>query len=51
MDVAGVEEARTHADFMPIVSTIYFEVPATNLSEPRKLYTTNYLVSSYRTSY
>ncbi|MCI9055841.1 MAG: D-alanyl-D-alanine carboxypeptidase [Oscillospiraceae bacterium] len=45
------KEARTHADFMPIVSTIYFEVPATNLSEPRKLYTTNYLVSSYRTSY
>ena len=45
------KEARTHADFMPIVSTIYFEVPATNLSEPRKLYTTNFLVSSYRTSY
>ena len=45
------KEARTHADFMPIVSTIYFEVPATNLSEPRKLYTTNYLDSSYRTSY
>lgn len=43
--------ARTHPDFMPLVGTIYHEVPATNLSEPRKLYTTNYLISSYRTSY
>ncbi|MDE7263022.1 MAG: D-alanyl-D-alanine carboxypeptidase [Oscillospiraceae bacterium] len=43
--------ARTHPDFMPIVSTIYYEVPETNLSSPRKLYTTNYLISSYRTSY
>ena len=44
-------EARTHKDFMPIVGTIYYEVPETNLSKPRKLYTTNYLISSYRTSY
>ena len=44
-------EARKHPDFMPIVGTAFHEVPATNLSEPRKLYTTNYLVSSYRTSY
>ena len=43
--------ARTHPDFMPIVGTIYYEVPATNLSDARKLYTTNYLISSYRTSY
>ena len=43
--------ARTHPDFMPLVGTIYHEVPATNLAEPRKLYTTNYLISSYRTSY
>ena len=44
-------EARTHSDFMPIVSTIYHEVPETNLSKARKLYTTNYLISSYRTNY
>jgi len=44
-------EARTHPDFMPIVSTIYYEIPETNLSKARKLYTTNYLISSYRTSY
>lgn len=44
-------EARTHPDFMPIVSTIYHEVPETNLSKARKLYTTNYLISSYRTDY
>ena len=45
------KEARTHPDFMPIVGTIYYEVPETNLSRARKLYTTNYLISSYRTSY
>lgn len=45
------KEARTYPDFMPIVGTIYHEVPATNLSEPRQLYTTNYLISSYKTSY
>lgn len=45
------KEARTHENFMPLVDTIYHEVPATNLSEPRQLYTTNYLISSYRTSY
>ena len=43
--------ARTHPDFMPIVGTIYYEVPETNLSKARKLYTTNYLISSYRTDY
>ncbi len=45
------KEARTHEEFMPLTDTIYHEVPATNLSEPRQLYTTNYLLSSYRTSY
>lgn len=45
------KEARTYPDFMPIAGTIYHEVPATNLSEPRPLYTTNYLISSYKTSY
>lgn len=44
-------EARKNPDFMPLVSTIYFEVPATNMSNARKLYTTNYLISSYRTDY
>lgn len=43
-------EARTHPDFMPLAGTIFYEVPATNMSDPRKLYTTNYLISSYRTS-
>lgn len=45
------KEARTHPEFMPLAGTIYHEVPATNLSAARKLYTTNYLISSYRTSY
>lgn len=45
------KEARTHADFMPLVDTIYHQVPATNMSEPRELYTTNYLISSYKTNY
>ena len=44
-------EARTYPDFMPIVGTAYHEVPATNISEARQLYNTNYLISSYRTSY
>ena len=44
------KEARTHPDFMPLVGTIFYEVPATNVSGPRKLYTTNYLISSYRTN-
>jgi len=44
-------EARTHDAFMPLANTIYYAVPATNLSESRKLYTTNYLISSYRTNY
>lgn len=45
------KEARTYEAFMPLVNTIYYEVPATNLSDARKLYTTNYLLSSYRTDY
>ena len=44
-------EARKHPDFMPLAGTIYHEVPATNLSDARKLYTTNYLISTYRTDY
>lgn len=45
------KEARTHPDFMPLVDTIFHLVPATNMSEPRELYTTNYLISSYKTDY
>lgn len=44
-------EARTYPDFMPIVGTAYHEVPATNLAEARQLFNTNYLISSYKTSY
>ena len=42
-------EARKHPDFMPIVGTAFHEVPATNLSEPRNLRSTNYLISSWYT--
>ena len=45
------QEARTHPDFMPLVDTIYHQVPETNMSAPRELYTTNYLISSYKTNY
>ena len=45
------KEARTYPDFMPLVDTIYHQVPATNMAEPRELYTTNYLISSYKTNY
>ena len=45
------KEARTHPDFMPIVGTSYHEVPATNMSEARQLYNTNYLISPWRTDY
>lgn len=45
------KEACTHEQFMPLVDTIYHQVPATNLSEPRELYTTNFLISSYKTNY
>lgn len=43
-------EARTHVDFMPLVNTASYEVPATNLSDVRKLRTTNNLISSWYTS-
>ena len=42
-------EARKHPDFMPIVGTAYHEVPATNLSAPRNLRSTNYLISNWYT--
>ena len=43
-------EARKHPDFMPIVGTASYQVPATNLSEARNLRTTNYLLSGWYTS-
>jgi len=43
-------EARTHQDFMPLVGTIYYEVPATNLSDARKLRTTNNLITNWYTT-
>lgn len=45
------KEARTYERFMPLTDTIYHQVPATNMTEPRDLYTTNYLISSYKTNY
>ena len=43
-------EARTHPEFMPLVNTIYYEVPATNMAEARQLRTTNYLISNWYTA-
>ena len=43
-------EARTHQDFMPLVGTVYYEVPATNLSGVRKLRTTNNLITNWYTT-
>ena len=45
------KEARTYERFMPLTDTIYHQVPASNMAEPRDLYTTNYLISSYKTNY
>ena len=42
-------EARTHAEFMPLVNTVSYVVPATNLSDSRTLHTTNYLISNWYT--
>ncbi len=44
------KEARTHQDFMPLVGTVYYEVPATNLSNVRKLRTTNNLITNWYTT-
>ncbi len=44
------KEARTYQDFMPLVGTIYYEVPATNLSDMRKLRTTNNLITNWHTT-
>jgi D-alanyl-D-alanine carboxypeptidase (penicillin-binding protein 5/6) len=42
------KEAMTHDIFMEICDTSDVFIPATNLSAQRHLYTTNYLLSSYR---
>ena len=41
-------EAMKHEDFMRICDTARATIPATNLSEERKLYTTNYLIDTWR---
>ena len=42
------EEAMKHEDFMRICDTARATIPATNLSEERNLYTTNYLIDTWR---
>ena len=42
------KEAMTHKEFMTICDTPDVIIPATNLSAQRHLYTTNYLLSSFR---
>ena len=41
-------EAMKHEDFMRICDTARATIPATNLSEERNLYTTNYLIDTWR---
>ena len=41
-------EAMSHDDFMRICDTARVTIPATNLSEERNLYTTNYLIDTWR---
>ena len=41
-------EAMKHEDFMRLCDTARVTIPATNLSEERKLYTTNYLIDTWR---
>ena len=42
--------ARAYPDFMTLAGTASYEVPATNLSEARKLRTTNNLISGWYTT-
>ncbi len=42
------KEARTHDLFLEICKTAVYEVPATNLSEGRRLHTTNSLLSNWK---
>jgi D-alanyl-D-alanine carboxypeptidase (penicillin-binding protein 5/6) len=42
------QEALTHKEFMTFCDTSDVVLPATNLSKERHLYSTNYLLSSYR---
>ena len=40
------KEAISHPDFMSICNTVYYEVPATNMSELRTMYNSNALISA-----
>ena len=42
------KEAMTHDEFMTICDTPDIVIPATNMSQQRHLYTTNYLLSQFR---
>ncbi len=45
-----VKSARTHPDFMTLANTRMAEIPATNLSAQRTYYTTNHLISTWRSA-
>ncbi len=45
-----VKNARTHPDFMPLSNNRHVEIPATNLSSARNYYTTNHLISTWRSA-
>ncbi len=45
-----VKNARTHPDFMPLSNNRHVEIPATNLSAARNYYTTNHLISTWRSA-
>ena len=40
------QEALKHPDFMSISNTVYYEIPATNMSELRTMYNSNALISA-----
>lgn len=40
------KEAISHPDFMSICNTVYYEVPATNMSDLRMMYNSNALISA-----
>lgn len=40
------QEAIKHPDFMSISNTVYYEIPATNMSELRTMYNSNALISA-----
>ena len=44
-------EALTHKEFTDVVGSKAHTVPETNLSKPRELHSTNYLISTWRTGW